>query len=989
MKLYRKKAIAVAISIAIGGILGGCNGSSSSSSDTSEPALTGTFVDGAVDGLTYRGPNFSGKTQGGGHYQFGRGDRVSFYLGDNIRLGTLLGSIDDVTPMDFFGPDSELDQRVLNILVLLQSMDSDGDTSNGITITEDMIEALETAWEAAYPGIDLSTLDLSQMSEAEVTDLADKLVGILDDFIPPENIVSEQEAEYHFDNVMSGDITVHKNVSRTPGMGSGGHSITSMMIHTDKTTAAGTVDDSVQLRPLLISYTDTIVGDFLMGTGSSELPDIEHYADTFVALSLDKGETWKPINVSNTADNSSIQVNFWGDGEMHDYYGHSFKPVIKTEGNKVLVAWNDKFCPSGNPAELETPETEDLYLVNGPQGTINYEGVETFEGETVPAHEVPFSCVWTARGVFDEENHEIVWRSPEQLSSGRRDSNKITIASDTTGFVVAWQEDPTGLRPGSGSGPGEGWSGASTNHRTDIWYSYIEMANFEATDGEAAIGGTPSTDNPLKPKPLNKLSYPVPISDNAVCRQDNVDEGTGALYCADLCTNNGIYVDDPNSTYDDRDVGKCYSGYVEPMSALYNASNSEIPVVNQLLNGDTGASRPILGLFGNKVILGYEETKGAAESLPGVPNSETLDTIAVEDQGKVAYVHTFDMTAPTTISPGTIVNELRPNEEDGTPVLENVRRLTMISQVDSNDVTDDTTQHRWGILYKSGILTQGESSDMYLRLAKGGYDVSNLNTAEDMEAIMDPLGLVATPWPSHSWNLSSHVADPATTEESTAEDIVTGTWTAENLDDNTWDNSYENTFSPRGYLSGSTIFIGYEYTPSWRVSGVGHLSNNFTVIHSENNGTNWTTPLNVTNISNNVESTLDPRLIPTSEAIPTLETRDPNTVFITWGTVEMGSGLELDLYVTRSTDGGNTWETVEKEDPLNPGSILDVNEAIVSSEAEEKEVQNIASPDGKTLFSIWLQELDPEEASESTPDWLLGSDIWAQRKDYDAAPAEE
>lgn len=973
MYIFNKKPVALAIACALGGLVAGCNSSSSSS-----PTLTGTFVDSAVDGLDYKGPRFSGKTANGGHYNFREGDLVEFFLGDNIKLGTLKGSTENVSPRDFFeGIDSDV--RLLNILILLQSLDSDGNTSNGITITAEAITALEDAIQAAYPDINLSEINLSLMDLTEANDLKDKIADILQDVVdatesPDDKVVSEEEAEIHFTEVMSGDITIHKNISRTPAAGSGGHSIASLTTVIDATNTLGDTDTERQVHPLLISYTDIVQGDFQLGTGSSEIPDIDHVADVFVALSQDDGETWKAINISRTGDKSSIDVNFWGQGELEPYFGTSFKPVIKTQGNNILVAWNDKYCPSGNPQGFENVGTEedpeyaeDLYLVNGPQGTINYEGSEYFGEELVPAYEVPFSCIWTARGVYDEDEKEVVWHAPMQLTTGRRDTNKIGIASSAEGFVMTWQEDPVGLRPGGGSGPGDGWSGASTNHKSDIWYSYIPMGTeeepyFSATDGSV------TEDDTTKPKSAFNLSYPVPVTDNAVCLESNVIAGTGAKYCEALCTDNGIYVDNPESDYDDRDAGKCYSNYNDPLHQLFVDSSAypeTTESAKQLLNGDTGASRPLIGLYGNQVILAYEETKGAAETIPGLPNSETLDAVDVEDQGKVGYVHSFAMTNPDVIAPGTVVNHLEPKApevdggEAGDPVLENVRRLTLISQVDTADVTDTATQHLWGILYKSGIETQGESSDMNLRLAKGSYDVSALN--------------------DFSWNVSSHT--PA------AEETEKGTWDQTNLDDATWENSTENTFSPRGFLRGDKVVVGYEYTPSWRVAQVGHLSNNFHVTYSNDNGETWAVPQDITAINNNVISTVDPRLIPAAKTVPNSplaeDVANPDVIFVSYGTLEMGSGEELDLFVTRSTDGGATWEKV----PSNPDAAVptgDINEAIVSSVAEEKEVQGMANAAGTKLYSLWLQELDPHEAPESAPDYLLGSDVWAQRKDYDA-----
>ncbi|HEY9033774.1 MAG TPA: choice-of-anchor O protein, partial [Pseudomonadales bacterium] len=814
MKPLQKTPVAAAIAASLAMLLTACG---NNDHDTGLlPAKVGTFVDSPVDGLDYKGIR-SGKTSGGGHYYFQPGSSVAFYIG-RIRLGSLQGTEETVSPRDFFA-DAHLsdyinNQNLLNILVLLQSLDDDGDTSGGITITEDAVAALEAALIDA--GYNPATLDLSAMTEAEAIAFQADLPAILAATVAAtdsaDDVVVEEDAAIEHYLASSGDISLHKNISRTPSKGSAGHSITPMTVITDYTTATGEVDASQKVHPILVGFTDVVSGDFQMGTGSAELPDIDHVSDVFVAVSLDNGSTFKTTNISNTADKSSIQVDYYGDGQLLDYYGNSYKPAVKAQGNKVLVAWNDKYCASGNPLGLVNTGTQgapeyldDLYQVNGPQGLIDYEGTAEYGEEVLPVHEVPFSCVMTARGVYDETQHKMIWHAPMQLTTGRRDSNKIAIASSDQGFVVTWQEDPDGLRPGKGAGPGEGWSGASTNHGADVWYSYIAMADFEATDGD-------DPEDPTKPKSLNNLSYPVRISDNAVCRQDNVDSGKAALYCVDLCTNNGFFndVDDPEN----KDNGKCYSSYNDPITEVYNAEDPAFVVEQQLLNGDTGASRPVIGLFGSTVILGYEETKGLANNLPGVPNTDSTD-VTPEQQGKIAYVHSFPMTVPDTVAPGTIVNPLRPNELDGTPVLENVRRLTLVTQVDVNEV-EPGVDYLWGILYKSGIETQGGSSDMYLRLAKD-YTTESLLADTEIR------------------NLSARTAD--------TDETVIGSWSPANLDDATWENQFENTFSPRGFLRGSSIFIAYEYTPSWRVAQVGHLSNNFNIIRSFDNGASWQAPI--------------------------------------------------------------------------------------------------------------------------------------------------
>ena len=210
------------------------------------------------------------------------------------------------------------------------------------------------------------------------------------------------------------------------------------------------------------------------------------------------------------------------------YPGGAYNVFHATAGNKTLVAWPSRFCSSGQPAYSMTTETgledpdqqarltaitdflvagdtdlgvdalpdfsmeNDLYLVDA-FGVAGTQGSIDFTDEGYPqAGVVPFGCVWTARGVLlpgddprtDElEFSHMVWTKAERLTSGRRDPNRIEVhAVKGAGFVITWQEDPEGMRPGQGLGPGEGWSGAVAHPRTDAWYSFINEEYFDIVE---------------------------------------------------------------------------------------------------------------------------------------------------------------------------------------------------------------------------------------------------------------------------------------------------------------------------------------------------------------------------------------------------------------------------------------------------------------------------------------------------------------------------
>jgi hypothetical protein len=109
----------------------GSSGSSSGGGGkTKTGPATGRFLDAAVSGLAYAAPSGSGVTDEKGVFKYNHGDTVEFKLG-GLSLGKAKGAA-IVTPIDLVGEDNE--NRLQNLLILLQSLDMDGNPANGISI---------------------------------------------------------------------------------------------------------------------------------------------------------------------------------------------------------------------------------------------------------------------------------------------------------------------------------------------------------------------------------------------------------------------------------------------------------------------------------------------------------------------------------------------------------------------------------------------------------------------------------------------------------------------------------------------------------------------------------------------------------------------------------------------------------------------------------------------------------------------------------------
>jgi len=124
-------------------VLVGCGGSGCGTDTQPNPEMgseaqisqlqQGQFVDSAVKGLYYETATQSGYTDENGNFNYLVSEVVEFYLG-STKLGEATGS-SLLTPLLILSETDHSD-KLENVLRILQTLDADGDASNGVEIPE-------------------------------------------------------------------------------------------------------------------------------------------------------------------------------------------------------------------------------------------------------------------------------------------------------------------------------------------------------------------------------------------------------------------------------------------------------------------------------------------------------------------------------------------------------------------------------------------------------------------------------------------------------------------------------------------------------------------------------------------------------------------------------------------------------------------------------------------------------------------------------------
>ena len=158
--------------------------------NATSPTLVGQFIDAPVSGSRYKSPSKSGITNEKGEFYYVKGESVEFYIGD-FKLGSVkgekvitpLGLVKGIEPKDIKEAISTLSSneksKVNTMLQLLQSVDKDNNTSNGI---------------------DLSHISNKTFPELNETILSDEseLSKIIEAIAPGKTIIDVEDALAHF-----------------------------------------------------------------------------------------------------------------------------------------------------------------------------------------------------------------------------------------------------------------------------------------------------------------------------------------------------------------------------------------------------------------------------------------------------------------------------------------------------------------------------------------------------------------------------------------------------------------------------------------------------------------------------------------------------------------------------------------------------------------------------------------------------------------------
>ena len=201
----------------------------------------------------------------------------------------------------------------------------------------------------------------------------------------------------------------------------------------------------------------------------------------WIARSTDNGATWAQTRVTNNGGNA-ISVTDPVTLVTEPFVVTNNKPNIFVppigvlnagKGANALLTWTSSDCEGSAAQKINT----NLVPLTGKNQ--------------------PYMCLWAARST----DGGVSW-ALQRLTDGSMDPDEdvpagsVQYTTDTASsghFAISYQADPKGLQLGDAEGSGDGASGANVSPGTNIWYTYLSKAAFEA--GTAFPAASQVSDN--------------------------------------------------------------------------------------------------------------------------------------------------------------------------------------------------------------------------------------------------------------------------------------------------------------------------------------------------------------------------------------------------------------------------------------------------------------------------------------------------------------
>ncbi len=392
-----KKVIATSIVMGAMFTLIGCGGGSSSdggvnSGGGTNPVAIGTafYIDSAVSGVNYKCGSTEGITGSEGEFTFEVGSSCTFYLGDMELRGVDAGLLVD---------GESVYETDVDIARILQSLDSDGNPDNGITIKAATVQALADEGIASLPTTDtemdemLAVIAANGGTEVSEEDAAEHMLTTL---LAGKTFYVVDEAEDGSKQVTK--LTFNKDLAFIEAISPEMTENWSISIEGSRLTFNEDTDGSYTMITVdpandYIMFTDYYSNGSLDGIGHRlyrDKADAEAYFDSLKNPDLEALIVGKTVyqKCGETVDSMTFQAN----GELVSVEnGQNVTVGYRIEGNIVYTIEED-----GEDAHIFVDATSDFIKFQETNG-----GITTFYFTSEAAQAAPPSdCGGDDEGPF-------------------------------------------------------------------------------------------------------------------------------------------------------------------------------------------------------------------------------------------------------------------------------------------------------------------------------------------------------------------------------------------------------------------------------------------------------------------------------------------------------------------------------------------------------------------------------------------------------------